>query len=387
MATQGFLREQPKAVRRRGFTRGGGLRIGPAVVTESELAWVRAYYTDEALEWLAGLDNPLWKSGADVADLLPGDVLVSEQLFKEVLSCVGPAFFESFIPIREIDECILFGFSPLSSTGMATLKLSDLLYGGYAPDAPGIPMEVYAWEVAHKIGAAPQLFKWLLIEGEDGEQFASLSESGLRGSLRQYIGTVSSGCKTPMDLGLIVKNMHGLVTALGMLMDSNVYHGDLKIDNLIVTEPNGPYKLIDFEFAHPFEARMQPMIEAGELITWVMPGTPACNPPEHDEDVPCRDRRVKDLGVVWQLGLIMLETVVLDEALVRDENKGWKQSDFKRLVTKVMEENGSLTPHDPRLFEGYLELIGECLQGDVDVRMDMVTLMGGLARLVEKFGL
>ncbi|QAB08499.1 ORF15 [Ictalurid herpesvirus 1] len=373
MAAVGWLKDEPCPER---LTRRNHFSFGPARPPLGTWDWIMTYYKPEAREWLRTMNNPRWSSPEDVLGMLPAGSPVTEEIFVKEIYPELKGFLQVFIPVR-VAGYLLFGFSPLSRTGMATLKTAPVFRGGYAPAAPGIPMEVYAWEMACKIAAAPRLFKWELIVGEYFVRLATLSECSAGGDMGAYI----RGGR-PISIETAATRTRELISALYLLAKNNVYHGDVKIANTVITEPHGRLGLIDFEMAHPLDMTMAGLRGGLEVpVRWDMVCTEEYRAPEGHGPFP--DNLSAEAQLAWQVGLFMLDVIGIET--IEKRNRGiWEQPDFPGLAAREVAIGRYLLACEPEAFLGYLAIARECLRTDPRARPRLLFLMIQLTKFVKE---
>ncbi|AAA88118.1 ORF15 [Ictalurid herpesvirus 1] len=373
MAAVNWLKDEPYPEKP---TRRNHLSFGPARLPTGDWDWIMTYYKPEAREWLRTMNNPLWSGPEDVLGLLPAGVPVTEKIFVKEVYPGLKGFLQMFIPVK-VAGCLLFGFSPLSRTGMATLKTAPVFRGGYAPAAPGIPMQVYAWEMACKIDAAPRLFKWELIVGEYFVRLATLSECSAGGDVGAYI----RGGR-PISIEAAAVKTRELASTLYLLAQNNVYHGDVKIANTVITEPHGRLGLIDFEMAHPLDMTMSGLREGLEVpIKWDMVCTDEYRAPEGHGPFP--DILSAEAQLVWQVGLFMLDVIGIE--IIENRNQGlWEQPDFPGLAAREVGIGRSLLACEHRAFLDYLTIARGCLRTNPRERPRLTLLIAQLTKFIRE---
>ncbi|QAB08498.1 ORF14R [Ictalurid herpesvirus 1] len=370
---EGFLRAHPVAL-----DPGFKLTIGPLTLTTRVWDWVYAHYNDNAIEWLRGMNPPFWEEACDVLDFLPGVACVSEATFLTLKKKYG-SYLHLFVPLRHTRGNIFFGFSPLSATGMAVLKIKTFHGGTQAPDRPGVPMEVYAWETAHFLDAAPKLIEWEVSgtrENRKRAQMVTFSECGLYGSMEGYFYRE----RATVDIcATILADLTGKLLAL---MRKGIYHGDLKSENIIMMSRSGPGKLIDFEHSHGPGETMTSFWYPDRTFFWNPIGTEAYAPPERSRG---RGRNAGVPGIVFQIGLIALNIMVerMERVFV---NHTWiKGDEYRAHVLKVIKARGTLDlKGGARTLARVDELIGlvaRCLERDPVKRPGLEALMDEFSKI------
>lgn len=380
-----YLRDEPLAAEP-GASKDYTIQIGPAVITSKAWGWIPRYYTDEAVAWLRELKAPGWRGPGDVLGVLPGKGLVGNNSI-ELLHRELPEFLHAFIPMKHLNKGLIFGFSPLSSTGMAVLKVKKFHYHARAPAEveEDVPFEIYAWELAERVDAAPKLFKWK-VRGTKacrrGAEIITLSECGLIGSLDDYLQVET------VSLDQAIKMVDELISKLVFLASMNVFHGDLKSENLTVLEYGGPIRMIDFEYAHNRTCRMSSYWNPQKVTLWGRIGTPAYEPPE-----PASPERpgIHEAEIVYQLGLIMLNMLVGRMESVFCEHRWLKHHYEEDVLRKALRGPVTIDPEESggadRMSKArrLIEIIAKCLIGELDERVKLSDLSTSILGLSMNF--
>ncbi|AVP72191.1 ORF14 [Silurid herpesvirus 1] len=383
-----YLRDEP-LVADPGDTCNDTTQIGPAVITAKVWEWIPRYYTDEAVAWLREMKAPGWRGPGDVLGVLPGKGYVGKNSI-ELLHRELPEFLRAFIPMKHLNKGLIFGYSPLSSTRMAVLKIKKFHYHARAPCEveEDVPFEIYAWELAERVDAAPKLLKWK-VRGTKacrrGAEIVTLSECGLIGSLDDYLQVEK------VSLDQAIKMMDELISKLVFLASMNVFHGDLKSENLTVLEYGGPIRMIDFEYAHNRTCRMSSYWNPHKVTLWGRIGTPAYEPPEPPEPASADRPGIHEAEIVYQLGLIMLNMLVGRMESVFYDHKWLKHRYEEDVLRKALRGHVIIDPEEPggadRVSKArrLIEIIATCLIGDLEERVKLSDLSTSILGLSMNF--
>nr|CAA34100.1 unnamed protein product [Ictalurid herpesvirus 1] len=230
-------------------------------------------------------------------------------------------------------------------------------------------MEVYAWETAHFLDAAPKLIEWEVSgtrENRKSAQMVTFSECGLYGSMEGYFYRE----RATVDIcATILADLTGKLLAL---IRKGIYHGDLKSENIIMMSRSGPGKLIDFEHSHGPGETMTSFWYPDRTFFWNPIGTEAYASPERSRDrVPDRPDSAQHHGGTHGAG-------IREPHLIKGDG-------YRAHVLKVIKARGTLDLRGgartwPRVDE-LIGLVARCLERDPAMRPSLETLVDEFSKI------